>query len=75
MIVTFIAGDKQADFKVEKHDLIKDVLEVLNESTELKVNQDLQYVISERRKQKINVLYTFAQAKIYNGDVLKTGEL
>jgi len=74
MILTFEFGANQIDFKVEKGYRIKDVLQILNDDTPLKSDlENLHYIMSKRRNQKINVLYTFEQAKLYNGDTLVIG--
>ena len=74
MILTFIIDTYQTEFKVDKSHRIKDVLKVINENTSLKSNLDaLHYVNSKRRKQRINILYTFEEARLFNGDILKVG--
>jgi len=71
MIMTFVFGSNQLDFKVKKEYRIKDVLKILNDDTSHQSDlENLHYVISKRLNQKINVLYTFEQAKLYNGDTL-----
>lgn len=71
MNLTFVNDDNQVDFKVEKEYRIKDVMQILGNDTHLKSEvENLHYVISKRRNQKINVLYTFEQAQLYNGDTL-----
>lgn len=73
MIITFETNSGQADFKVDKNYRIKDVLKILSENTVLKCDFDLQYVTSVRKNQKINVLYTFNEAGLFNGDTLIVG--
>lgn len=75
MILTFDFGMDQVDFKVEKEYKIKDVLKILNEDTALNCDlEKLHYITSKRRKQKINILYTFQEAFIFNGDTLVIGK-
>ena len=75
MILTFIIGTHQTDFKVDKTYKIKDVLKVINENTPFKNDlESLHYVTSKRRKQRINILYTFEEAKLFNGDTLIVGQ-
>ena len=74
MILTFIIGTYQADFKIDKSYKIKDVLKIINENTSLKSDlESLHYVTSKRRKRRINILYTFEEAKLFNGDTLIVG--
>jgi len=71
MILTFVFDADQIDIKVEKEYRIKDVLQILNDDTHFRSDlEKLHYVMSKRRNQKINVLYTFEEGKIYNGDTL-----
>jgi len=75
MILTFDYGANQVDFKVEKDYRIKDVLRILNEDTELKSDlEKLHYIGSKRRNQKVNILYTFEEAELFNGDTLVIGK-
>ena len=75
MILTFEYGTHQADFKVEKTDKIKDVLKILNTDTTFTCDvENLHYLTSKRRKQKINIRYTFEEANIFNGDTLIIGK-
>jgi len=75
MILTFEFGGNQVDFKVEKAHKIKDVLRILNDDAGLTSDlENLHYITSKRRKQRINILYTFAEAKIFNGDTLVIGK-
>lgn len=75
MILTFEFGINSMDFKVEKEHRIKDVLKILNEDAGLSCElEKIAYLISRRRKQKINILYTFEEANIFNGDTLVVGK-
>jgi len=71
MVLTFVFDTDQVDIKVKKDDVIKDVLKILNDDTHFRSDlEKLHYIMSKRRNQKINVLYTFEEGKIYNGDTL-----
>jgi len=76
MTLTFISGMFQGDFKVDKTYIIKEVLKILTENTEIKCDlKTIQYVSSIRRMKKINILYTFEEAGLFNGDILIIGDL
>lgn len=75
MILTFKFGEMQTEFKVEKEHKIKEVLKILKEDVGLEIDlETCHYITSKRRNQKINSLYTFEEAKIFNGDTLVIGK-
>lgn len=71
MIITLRNNGSSANFKVDEDQRIYDVLKTISENTEIYINYDqLRYIKSNRRNEKINVLKTFKEAQIFSGDIL-----
>ena len=74
MIITLQKDKVTTNFKVNEEQRIYDVLKTILDNTSLYNNcTHIRYVTSKRRREKINVLKTFQEAQILNGDTLIIG--
>ncbi len=78
MLITlsFITKTKQYDFQVNPEQRIIDVLQTIHENSDMKIHMDrCTYIRSIRKKEMVNTLMTFHQAKIFPGDKLILEEM
>ncbi|MFQ8704894.1 MAG: hypothetical protein ACLR9T_02435 [Thomasclavelia sp.] len=75
IILTFTNKYKKVDFLLNDEMIIKDAIKTIIENTEFKIDKEVEYIYSKRKHEKVNINYTFNQAKIFTGDELVVGDL
>lgn len=70
IILTFKIKDDYLDFQLDDEIRIIEAIEIIKQSNGNMDWNISHYIFSKRKKEMINVNYTFHQAKIYTGDVL-----
>lgn len=73
--VTFMNHRQSVDYQLDCEMLIKDALNIIKNNDDFFVPKNIRYIYSKRKEEMINVLYSFKQAKIYTGDIIKIHEL
>lgn len=70
LTITFTNKSMSLDFQMNSEMEIKEALKIISKNSIFKINDDVVYIFSKRKNQKINVHYSFQQAGIYSGDEL-----
>lgn len=70
LTITISDGKKMTDYMLDDGIKIKTALELISKNDNLQLPNDLKYIYSRRKKEKISTNYSFKQAEIYNGDII-----
>lgn len=69
--ITFTNEKKNIDYMLNEEITIKMALDIISKNDQFEIPFELRYVYSERKKENISINFSFKQANIYSGDIIR----